>query len=183
MKLENASRNEAENSVAFIRKIIEKYEKRLFAWALPRVNNKCDAEDCVQDTILAMIKSIEKFKNMSQDDILLYLIVVVRNRVCYYNKTFSNDIIDEYDEEKLESIQGYEADVCDVVITQELIKNLRKCIDRLEPIYRDVLILKYQMHLDHNEIAASLGISVENARKRLERAKKKLKEIGGDIIG
>ena len=57
-------------------------------------------------------------------------------------------------------------------------KLIYKLIGQLNVRYRDVMILN-QMGLDHGEIADKLGISVELARKRYQRAKEQILFMGG----
>ncbi|MBX9580346.1 MAG: sigma-70 family RNA polymerase sigma factor [Gemmataceae bacterium] len=61
----------------------------------------------------------------------------------------------------------------------ELLARMRQALDRLDPIDRDILRLKYEQGLPHREIARRLGISPENAATRCSRAKKRLRELCG----
>jgi RNA polymerase sigma-70 factor (ECF subfamily) len=54
----------------------------------------------------------------------------------------------------------------------------------LPDIYRDIMVLKYLHELNDKEIASTLGISEAAARKRLQRARERLKKlIGGNKNG
>lgn len=46
----------------------------------------------------------------------------------------------------------------------------------MDPKYGDVLLLKYQFGLQDKEIANSLGITLNNAKIRLFRGKRKLQD-------
>lgn len=48
---------------------------------------------------------------------------------------------------------------------------------RLPDGYRSVLLLKYDNGYSTAEIASILGLTEENVKKRLQRARKKLQEI------
>ena len=50
-------------------------------------------------------------------------------------------------------------------------------IDRLPESLRTVLLMADRMEFSHREIAEVLGITVENVKVRLHRARKKLKEL------
>ncbi len=56
-----------------------------------------------------------------------------------------------------------------------------KCISKLLPDQREVLVLRYCEGLDHREISTRLGISIGNARVRLCRALIAAKTIAGVI--
>jgi RNA polymerase sigma-70 factor (ECF subfamily) len=53
---------------------------------------------------------------------------------------------------------------------------LTKAVMMLPVIYKEVLTLKYVQELSNAEIAQTLGILEATVRKRLERARHKLKE-------
>lgn len=55
-----------------------------------------------------------------------------------------------------------------------------RAVDRIEPIYRDILILRYVEGYAVKEIAMELGISENNASVRINRALKKIKELLSD---
>jgi RNA polymerase sigma-70 factor (ECF subfamily) len=58
---------------------------------------------------------------------------------------------------------------------------LANCLSKLIPEHRELLMFRYYEALDHNQIAAHLGISVGNARVRLCRALIAAKTIAGVI--
>jgi RNA polymerase sigma factor (sigma-70 family) len=51
----------------------------------------------------------------------------------------------------------------------EIISELEDCVERLEPIYKEVFYL-YMKQMSHSDIAAELGITPGNSRQRLMRA-------------
>ena len=50
-----------------------------------------------------------------------------------------------------------------------------KLICSLDPIYRDILLLKFYYDMEDSEIAETLSITLANARVRLHRARNRLK--------
>ena len=54
---------------------------------------------------------------------------------------------------------------------------IKECMRRLCEADREILYLKYFLALGHGEIALALGISQEASRKRLQKAKQRLKEL------
>jgi len=56
-------------------------------------------------------------------------------------------------------------------------------LDRLPTVHREVLQLRLYEKLDHDEIATRLGISPGNARVRLSRALKAVRDIAGVSLG
>jgi len=62
----------------------------------------------------------------------------------------------------------------DQVMASMEAETVRRCIQTLPEIDRDVLMLRYIHECNDQEIARLLKISNDTARKRLERAKRRL---------
>ena len=54
--------------------------------------------------------------------------------------------------------------------------DLGRAIIKLPVMYRDIITLKFVYEFTYQEIADSLGITEVNARKRIERAKQKIRD-------
>ena len=77
---------------------------------------------------------------------------------------------DETPEEYFKNAESYEELLC--------------AIRSLEPIYRDVILLKYLYEYENAEIASVLGVAEATVRVRLMRAKKLLKnKLSGGADG
>ena len=89
----------------------------------------------------------------------------------------------EYVYKDEEHFNPEEASIEDKIELQFLEKIIQNNIRVLEPPgYKEVLILKYEYDLKDDEIAEVLGISVNAAKSRLHRARKKLKLLMGDEL-
>ena len=53
---------------------------------------------------------------------------------------------------------------------------VRAAIDRLEPMYREIVILHYYNRMDYRQIAATLGIGGHTVRGRLFRARRQIEK-------
>jgi DNA-directed RNA polymerase specialized sigma24 family protein len=84
-------------------------------------------------------------------------------------------------ETKLEPVEILlvEDNPVDVMITKKAFSagKVYNKVDRLPDSLRTVIILADMVEFNHREIADLLGITVENAKVRLHRARKKLKEL------
>ncbi len=54
---------------------------------------------------------------------------------------------------------------------------VRAAIDRLEPTYREIVILHYYNEMDYRRIASTLGIACHTVRGRLFRARRRIERI------
>ena len=131
------------------------------------------AEDAVHDTYVRIVKYMYKIDESNIGRTINFLLIICRNiSIDIYKK--NRQII------SIEDIE-YNIDIVstplDVVITNDSIKRITDCIKRLKPIYRDVMLLKYDSDCNNEEISGLLNIKETTVRKRLERARRELTKI------
>ncbi len=153
--------------------LYHKYKTLLYNYAYEMLGDIQLSEDAVSDTFLILTDHMDNIEGRSDRDARNYLIIVVKNAArAIRNKRF----YDVYDQEELE-------DAPDIVDVEASVENksekqrVYELIKQLKPIYADVLILKYYYGMKGEEIAATLGISLENVKIRLHRGKAMLKEM------
>ena len=177
-----------EEDRSFMETLYYNYSEKMYLVAFDILNNHHDAQDCVHNTIARIIDSIESYKQAQQGKYLIKLIVIAtrNNAINMYNEikkknknVFSTTMYDdETDNWEIMDIPDDTNDVQKLVVSEETCKILHELINKLDLIYRDVVVLM-QMGYSYEAIANILGITVETARKRYSRAKAKLKEMGG----
>lgn len=149
----------------------------MYNYAYKILKDSSSAEDAVHDSFLSFARNFEKSSEMNRDQIRGYLIITVRNAAFkIYNKhrreVSTEDIY----------INSTTSDIADHTENREFSRILFDMIKGLDGKYGDVIMLKYYCGLRDREIADTLGISRENVKIRLYRArnmlKNKLKEAG-----
>lgn len=182
MSIENSSDR------AFVEDIYHLYSEKMYLIAYDILKNHHDAEDCVQETILKIIDKIERFKEAQHKNYLKKLIVIACRNIAInrYNQNkkksqaeFSTSLYDN--ELEMADIPDVEANVEKIVLSESNYEYIKQLIDKLDPIYRDVIILK-SMQFSNEEIAYMMNISVDLVRKRYSRARSKILEMGGDTL-
>lgn len=147
---------------------LTEYADLLLSAALYKCGNIADAQDLVQDTLLAALAAMAK-KPLNDPEAWL---MTVLNRKYYdllrrkYNKpTVSFDLAaDVPDDCKL-----YEA-----VEKSDEAEAIRRCLAYLTGLYREVMV-RYYMHGEKvKDIAVSLGISENTVKSRLDAGRKRI---------
>ncbi len=163
--------------------IFEMHYERVYYAAYFVLQDKHLAQDVTQETFLKAFQKMDTLQNGNKLGAWLATIAT-RTAIDFLRKIKRrNDILiedvykdEEHFDEEMTSIE-------DKVEYQFLEKIIQKNIRILEPPgYREVLILKYEYELQDKEIADALGISVNAAKSRLHRARKKLKDMLGDQL-
>lgn len=181
---------ENEQDRLFVESIFNMYSEKMYLIAMDIINNHHDAEDCVHDTIVKIIDKLERFKQANRDDYLIKLIVITcRNTaINKYRENqkknyweISTTVFDEEEESSIMDIPDLSANVERIVISEFTCSYVKELIDKLDLKYRDVMVLKGYGY-GYEEIAYLMHISQELVRKRYSRARKKILEMGGDML-
>ncbi|MCR6642848.1 MAG: RNA polymerase sigma factor [Sporocytophaga sp.] len=152
--------------------LIQKYNQRLYRIARAIVGKDADLEDIMQETYIKAYQNLAQFRKESQFS--TWLIRILINNA---NATLSMKRQD------LSSIPLDTEDIIDhhkspdLSLTNEELKIiLEKAIDHLPENLRSVFVMREIEQLSVHETALNLGISEENVKTRLHRAKSSLKE-------
>ena len=154
--------------------IYEKYRKLMFYIANQILHDDSLAEDAVHDAFIKIIENLDKIHDVNCHTTKSYIIIIVRNHsINLYNSRKKKSCI---------PIEEVEYMLFEELIIDDMDDNgfeksseLSKAIMQLPVIYRDVIILKYVHELSNQEIGLSLNINEAAVRKRIERAKQKVK--------
>lgn len=162
----------------FIQSHYRQHRNLLFSISFNILKEKELSEDAVQETVKHLMLDIRKTDNMSEEQIRGYMATICRNiSINMYNKRKRSC---EYDEEltgvKLADRGKEMSEVLPVILKQETADELIKIIKDLDPIYREIIILKYSRGLKTSEIAEMKKIKYETVKKQLTRARKKIIE-------
>lgn len=128
-----------------------------------------DARDVVQDAYLKY-HLIDKAEIQDEK---AYLIRMVINLSINLKKKLQKTV-DEYPGEWLPEPVSTESADSEIDKKEALSYSLMVLLEKLNPRQRGVFILKEAFDYDHEEIADVLGISADNSRQLLNRAKKQL---------
>ncbi|MEF2174899.1 MAG: RNA polymerase sigma factor [Candidatus Absconditabacteria bacterium] len=136
-----------------------------------------DAEDIVSNFYLKVWNGLGKYKYMK--NFSSWLRTIFRNTIKddfkkVKEKHFSN-YTKESDEE-LENSFASDENILDLLQSDYEYDKIKKSIDNLDDISKDIIYLKYIEEKSNKEISIILEISEDNVRQRISRAMKKLKE-------
>lgn len=140
-------------------------------WIANRIlKNYHSAEDAVHQAFLRIIDCLNKIDEKNYNKTRAFLIAITENiAIDIYRKQKREDVI---------FLDGMEAYISDsIFLEDEGVYNLFLAIESLPLNYSSVLRLKFSQGYNDSEIAEILGITEENVRQRISRAKKKLKQL------
>lgn len=135
--------------------------------AMKILNNFADSEDCVSEAFLRASKIFDRIHTLETKKLTSLLIIIVRNIAL--NKYKANQRVITVEEPDTET-NSYCTD-------EYSFNSIITSINQLKDEFRDVLMVKYVYGYSVNEVANILGITVDTAYKRIQRAKKELSKL------
>jgi len=172
--------------------LVVTYQRRVFALVYRMLGRRDEAEDLSQEVFVQVFKAIDQFRGDSKLSTWVYRIAVnlCKNRTKYLQRRHSNE------QDDLDAMVGRvpltEAKgsiVSDIARPDELVEGMqleeivRRAIARIEPDFREVLVLRDVEDLSYEEIAAITGLPDGTVKSRIHRARAQLKTMVERAIG
>lgn len=166
--------DEPEDKVEFER-AYNKYRGKMLARAYSIIGNYHDAEEAVSNAFFIIAKNFAKLKKRSAQERAAYYNVVTKN--CSYDILRKQERRNEVPLPEDEEFIDQSSDVSDQVLYDFGYERVVEAIRSMPDIYAEALYMQNVTGLSTREIALTVGETEETIRKRLERARKKLRDI------
>ncbi len=163
------------------KKLKDLYEENkylLLRYALKIAGNQSMAEDAVHNTFISIIENKDKYLKLSCRDFRRLAVVIVRNKsidLLRKQKPFVNIPIEEVEI----FLESAEKAIDEQVILLSEYELIRKYLNSIDEISRQVLIMKYIHSMSYKEIGKELGMTAKHVDTRIMRAKKKVRKLIG----
>jgi RNA polymerase sigma-70 factor (ECF subfamily) len=147
----------------------DRYCCRLLAFIRGRITDDAEAEDILQEVLIRIHRNLCCLREWSRMESWIYRIT-------------RNLIIDHYRKRKArvgipDDIEAAESPPLEEDAETRLAFSLRESVDELPEPYRQALVLSDYEGLSQKELAARMGISLSGAKSRVQRARRKLKDM------
>ena len=152
-------------------RIYNAYYKLLLHVAFDYLNSKNDVEDIIQEVFMKLYESRKQFND--EEHLKYWLIKVTNNKCIDHLRHIKNkEILINNDHIDILNNQDNKED--------SLQRRVQEAIDKLNINDKTIIVLYYYNDLSLKEISKVLSISEANVKKRISRARIKLKSIIGD---
>jgi RNA polymerase sigma-70 factor (ECF subfamily) len=155
--------------------LVERYKDLVFTLTLRMLKNREEAEEVAQDTFIKAYKSLNRFKGDSKFSTWIYKITynTSLDRLKKNRKHFNDVAIDEFTEHKVKTIDN----ALDNLESKEQTKAIQDCIALLPSEDGFLLTLYYFEEQTLDEMSKAVGLTSNNVKVKLFRARKKLATI------
>jgi RNA polymerase sigma-70 factor (ECF subfamily) len=165
--------------------LLDRHQRAVWRFGMKLCANTDDAQDVLQETLLAAARNLPAFRGESAVSTWLYTIA---RSFCLKKRRQS-----KFAPEAIESLDGPVSEARAVpdqergpeeqVAGKQVGAVLEEAIDALAPAYREVLLLRDVEGLSAPETASVLGLSVEAVKSRLHRARMSVRERVAPALG
>lgn len=157
--------------------LIRPCERSIYFLLFSLLKNESEAEDAAQETVIKVYQNLDKFRGDSQ--FRTWVLSIARNEGLGRLRKIGNRREDSLDAETDEQGGDYTPAILtswreipvEALEQRELGEILRKAIEGLPEIYRNVVLLRDIEEMDIRETAAALSISEASVKVRLHRAR------------
>jgi RNA polymerase sigma-70 factor (ECF subfamily) len=161
--------------------LVARHEASLYRFAVRSCGGERDAEDALQDGLLAAWRGASTFRGESSARTWLYQVVV---NACHRRRRRPAGAPAR--EERLDALADVAADESDPearVGARQVGRAIDAALAAMAADAREVLLLRDVEGLSGEETAAALGIAVAGMKSRLHRARLELKERVEAVLG
>ncbi len=166
--------------------LVHTYGRRVSALVFRMLGNKAEAEDLVQEVFVQVFKAISTFRGESKLSTWIYRIAVnlCKNRTKYLRVRHSNE------QDELEAVaervplaearHGTTAVIerpDEALGGKQVEKIVQDAIQKIDPTFRECLILRDVEELSYEEIEEITGLAAGTVKSRIFRARAQLKEM------
>ncbi|MBN2841637.1 MAG: sigma-70 family RNA polymerase sigma factor [Sedimentisphaerales bacterium] len=146
-------------------------QNKLYGFLYMMLHNDSDAEDVLQETVVALWENFDKFEEGS--NFTAWAMVIAKNKALNYLKTNSRSRVmlrSEFYSRVAEYIDNDNDDYSDRTVA------MRECVRKLGNTDQNILKMKYDSNIAINKIAESMGRSKKGIYNTMARIHNVLNE-------
>jgi RNA polymerase sigma-70 factor (ECF subfamily) len=166
--------------------LLERHQGEVYRFGVKMCRDPDDAKDVLQDTLLAMARGVRDFRGASSISTWLYSIArsfcIKKRRRSKFSpegeRSLDTDVAQEGKQVAAPARRPDEA-----LAGKAVERALEEAIAALDPMYREVLLLRDVEGLTAPEVAEVLGVSTDAVKSRLHRARIAVRERVAPLLG
>jgi RNA polymerase sigma-70 factor (ECF subfamily) len=166
--------------------LLERHQPRVYRFGLKMCRDPEDAKDILQDTLLAVTRNVKDFRGASSISTWLYTIArsfcIKKRRRSKFAPADEASLDARNPGEEARQIADPSRGPDESLAGRQIEAALDEAIAGLEPMYREVLVLRDVEGLSAPEVAEVMGLSVEAVKSRLHRARTAVRERLGPLL-
>ncbi|MBZ5729406.1 MAG: sigma-70 family RNA polymerase sigma factor [Acidobacteriia bacterium] len=171
-----------EGSERAYEELLDRFQQPAYALAMRLLNDQSEASDVVQEVFLKVFRNIGHFRGQSSLKTWIYRITVneAHNARRWFFRHRRNEVDLDTDPEDTrdwkENIADGGRSPFDVAFNGEQHVMIERALERINPIFREAVVLRDITDSSYEEIAEILGVSLGTVKSRILRGRDALRE-------
>ena len=149
-------------------------QSKLFSYILFVVHDRETAEDIFQETSVKVITRLQEGRYTVSGKFGAWIMRIAHNAIMdWYRDQASMRIVDTSADNDLSNIPGadiFEGNIENRFVNSQIMTDVRRLLDALPPMQREVVYMRFYQQLSFKEIADSTDVSINTALGRMRYA-------------
>ena len=149
-------------------------QSKLFSYLLFVVHDRETAEDIFQETFVKVITRLQEGRYTVSGKFGAWIMRIAHNAIMdWYRDQASMRIVDTSADNDLSNIPGadiFEGNIENRFVNSQIMTDVRRLLDALPPMQREVVYMRFYQQLSFKEIADSTDVSINTALGRMRYA-------------
>lgn len=162
-----------------LEKLIHRHKSRIYAYILMVVKDKELAEDLFQDTFIKVINTIRSGQYKEEGKFIQWVMRIAHNLIIdHFRKSNRLPLIENSNEYDIfEKVRIPVESVEEMIITEQIHKDVKKLIEYLPKEQKEVLVLRHYADMSFKDIAELTNVSINTALGRMRYALINLRKL------
>jgi RNA polymerase sigma-70 factor, ECF subfamily len=162
--------------------LLARFQQPVYTLAVRLLNNPAEAYDVVQEVFLKVFRNIEHFRAESSLKTWIYRITVneAHNTRRWFSRHRGREVDLDFENEEnrdwKETIADGGPSPFELTLDREQAGMIESALERINPVFREAVVLRDIADLSYEEIAAVLGASLGTVKSRILRGREALRE-------
>lgn len=171
-----------EGSERAYEELLTRFQQPVYTLALRLLNDQAEASDVVQEVFLKVFRNIGSFRRQSSLKTWIYRITVneAHNARRWFFRHRRKEVELDSSPEETRNWKEIIPDGCrspyDETLDREQHVMIEAALDRINPIFREAVVLRDITDMSYEEIADVLGVSLGTVKSRILRGREALRE-------
>jgi len=160
--------------------LVERFGPRLYGLAFSMLGREADAEDMVQETLLAAFEQADEFAGRSS--LWTWLSSILVRRIGKFRRWRGVRKAASLDEPQLDGAARPASGEASPALQVEKRTDVMAMLETLSSEHRQVLVLREMQGFSYQEIAQQLKVPLGTVESRISRARRELRERFSDYL-
>lgn len=154
--------------------LLSRNQQNLFSYILFVVHDRETADDIFQETFIKVITRLQEGRYVVSGKFSAWVMRIAHNAIMdWYRDQSSSCIVKAGKDNDLSNIGGddlVEGNIESAYVNRQVMNDVRRLLDMLPPIQREVVYMRYYQQLSFKEIADTTSVSINTALGRMRYA-------------